>query len=165
MECIDTRLKYKDEVLLQSQLTGGMDQQQRGKMIEVIQIRDLVDKEVLLEEGRCDENLHVVIQGTLMVTKTNNHKEEVLAVLHEDSIVGAMGFVDGMAHSASVHSLGKTRIFTVERKRLEAILESHPDIVYHLMRAIVRTAHSIVKSMNHQHVQLTNYVSKANGRY
>ena len=157
--------KYKHDILLRSQLTQNMSEQQRDKMAGVIQIRHLKDKEVLLEEGKRDGNLHVVVEGTLMVTKDNNSNEEVLAMLHADSIVGAMGFVDGLEHSASVHSLGQSTIFTIERNRLEALLVSNPDIVYHVMQTIIRTAHSIVKTMNNQHVQMTNYVSKINGRY
>ena len=157
--------RHKQEILLRSQLTRDMSEQQRNKMAEVIQIRYLKDKEVLLEEGECDGDLHVVVSGTLMVTKTNHQSVEVLAMLNEDSIVGAMGFVDGMEHSAGVYSLGDTELFTVERRQLESLLMSNPDIVYHVMRTIIRTAHSIVKSMNHQHVQLTNYVSKTNGRF
>ena len=97
----DAKCKY--EILLRSQLTQNMSEQQRDKMAEVIQIRHLKNKEILLEEGKRDGNLYVVVEGTLMVTKNNNSNEEVLAMLHADSIAGAMGFVDGLEHSASVH--------------------------------------------------------------
>lgn len=157
--------QQKQQILLHSQLTRDMNEQQRNKMAQVIQVRELADKEMLVEEGRRDGNLHVVVSGTLMVTKSNNQDENILAMLSEDSIVGAMGFVDGMEHSASVTSLGQSTIFTIERSKLEALLVSNPDIVYHVMRTIIRTAHTIVKTMNNQHIQLTNYVNKTQGRY
>jgi CRP-like cAMP-binding protein len=153
------------EMLRHSPLAAGLSDAQCSILGHAIQVRQLGDGEVLLQEGRCDGNLHVVVTGTLLVTKTNNMSEEALAVLHEGSLVGAMGFVDGLEHSASVHAIGQTQIFTLERQRMEAMLMTHPQIVYQIMRTVVRAVHSIVRTMNNHYVQLSNYVSKTNGRY
>jgi CRP/FNR family cyclic AMP-dependent transcriptional regulator len=34
-----------------------------------------------------------------------------------------------------------------------------------VMRAIMRTVHRILRSMNLQYVELTNYIAKQHGRY
>ena len=44
-------------------------------------------------------------------------------------------------------------------------LAGQPLLVYRVMRAIVREVHSILRRMNIQFVELTNYVTKQHGRY
>jgi CRP/FNR family transcriptional regulator, cyclic AMP receptor protein len=38
-------------------------------------------------------------------------------------------------------------------------------LVYRVMRAIMRSVHAIVRRMNNQYVQMTNYITKQRGRY
>ena len=58
-----------------------------------------------------------------------------------------------------------TRVFGLEREKLESLLVSHPDIVYRVMRAIVRVVHEIQRRISMQSVELTNYIYKQHGKY
>ena len=62
-------------------------------------------------------------------------------------------------------AIGPTRVFGLEREKLEALLPVHPEIVYRVMRAIVRTVHEIQRRLSMQSVELTNYIYKQHGRY
>jgi CRP-like cAMP-binding protein len=76
-----------------------------------------------------------------------------------------MGFMDGSVLYASKVALGDTRVLGIEREKLESILQSHPEIVYRVMRAIIRVVHQIQRRLSMQQVELSNYIYKQHGRY
>jgi CRP-like cAMP-binding protein len=73
--------------------------------------------------------------------------------------------MDGTVHYASLVASGDTRVLGLEREKLETLLASHPEIVYKVMRAIVKAVHQIQRRLSMQSVELTNYIYKLHGRY
>ena len=51
------------------------------------------------------------------------------------------------------------------RERLESLLATHPAVVYHVMRGIIRVVHETQRRLSDQAVELSNYVYKQHGRY
>jgi len=88
-----------------------------------------------------------------------------LHILRAGDIMGELGFLDGVEHSASLRAMGNCELLRLERTSLEGLLDKDPDLVYKVMRAIVRTVHRILRNMNAQQVELTNYITKQHGRY
>ena len=88
-----------------------------------------------------------------------------LQILRAGDILGELGFLDGVEHSAGVRAMGNCELLRLDRSSFEELLEKDPDLVYKVMRAIVRTVHRILRNMNFQQVELTNYIAKMNGRY
>ena len=76
-----------------------------------------------------------------------------------------LGFVDGVEHSAAIRALSNCEVFSLNRPDFEALLHKDPDLVYKVMRAVIRTAHARLRRMNVQYVELTNYIAKQHGRY
>ena len=66
---------------------------------------------------------------------------------------------------ASKVALGDTRVLGLEREKLESILATHPQIVYRVMRAIIRVVHQIQRRLAMQQAELSNYIYKQHGRY
>jgi CRP-like cAMP-binding protein len=60
---------------------------------------------------------------------------------------------------------GDAVVYSLERKAFEPLVEQHPRLVYHIMRAITRTAQTALLGMNHQVEELTNYIVRQHGRY
>jgi len=56
-------------------------------------------------------------------------------------------------------------VLSLERDSLESLLDAHGAVVYHVMRAIVRSVHEIQRRLSLQAVELTNYIYKQHGRY
>ena len=73
--------------------------------------------------------------------------------------------MDGSVLYASKVALGDTRVLGLEREKLESVLHSHPEIVYRVMRAIIRVVHQIQRRLSMQQVELSNYIYKQHGRY
>jgi CRP-like cAMP-binding protein len=136
------------------------------QLAKVIGHRSLKDGEVLLREGETDHTLYGIISGRLEAVKDTGLGEHVtLQMFRAGDIVGELGFVDGTRHSASLLSIGQAEVATLERSALEGLLDTHPGVVYGVMRGIVRTTHNIVRRMNLQYVEMCNYISKQHGRY
>lgn len=130
------------------------------------EIHDLKDGEVLIEEGKVDNRLHLVIDGNVAVTrKATGDDWVVLHILRKGELAGELGFIDGQEHSATLRALGPARVFSLERSRFESLLESNPQLVYRVMRAIIRGVHNTLRRMNVQQMEMTNYITCQHGRY
>ncbi|MDH3900822.1 MAG: cyclic nucleotide-binding domain-containing protein [Gammaproteobacteria bacterium] len=154
------------DLIQHSSLTSDLSEAQCSDLSSVAAARSLDDKEVLIEQGQIDETLHIVSSGALTVERVTAGGETVtLHILRPGDLAGEMGFVDGTEHTATLRAMGPTSVISIERKNLELLLSSKPEVVYALMRGIVRTAHRILREMNQQSVELSNYITKAHGRY
>jgi len=132
----------------------------------VISITRLQANDILIKEGTTDDALHIVINGRLAATRNTGGDEYVtLHVLHDGDMAGAMGFIDGTEHSATLRALCDTEVYTLERSAFESLLENHPALVYKVMRSIIRSVHSTLMRMNRQFVEMNNYIMKEHGRY
>lgn len=120
----------------------------------------------LLEEGHCDDVLYVVSNGSLEVTKSTAGGDHVtLQTLHCGDMAGIMGFVDGVKHSADIRASTPCELIALSRSDLEGLLAKDPELVYLVMRAVVRAAHGIVGQMNNQFVEMNNYINHQHGPY
>jgi len=129
-------------------------------------VRNLHDGEVLIEEGKVDNCLHIVISGNIAVSRQTTGGELLtLHILTQGELAGALGFIDGQEHSATLRAVGPTSVFSLERSKFESLLETQPQLVYRVMRAIIRGVHNTVRRMNMQHLEMTNYITQQHGRY
>lgn len=92
-------------------------------------------------------------------------EEVTLFTIGAGDFTNELGFMDGSVHYASLMARGDTRVLGLERETLESLLATHPDIVYKVMRAIVRAVHQIQRRLSMHTVELTNYIYKQHGRY
>ena len=99
--------------------------------------------------------------GYLLLTKNYAKQYSDLRILFRLSVL----FIDGTPHSAGIRALGDCEVFNIHRADFEALMERDPDMVYKVMRAIVRAAHRIQRRMNFQYTQLTDYISHQHGRF
>ena len=146
-------------VILNSPLGSELTPEQSGKLAQVVTAHCLEKGMFLLEEGHKDDALYVVTGGELEVVKATGAGDWVtLQILRPGDMAGA-------GHSAAIRSLGYAEVFSLERSELEKLLDDDPHMVYKVMRAIMRTVHGIMRRMNLQLVEMTNYLTKQHGRY
>nr|VFJ94763.1 MAG: Cyclic nucleotide-binding domain-containing protein [Candidatus Kentron sp. H]VFJ95652.1 MAG: Cyclic nucleotide-binding domain-containing protein [Candidatus Kentron sp. H]VFK01892.1 MAG: Cyclic nucleotide-binding domain-containing protein [Candidatus Kentron sp. H] len=156
----------KFEILRKSPITANMTDKECRVLATIPASRTLTNDEELLSEGHIDNSLHIIVDGMLAVTKDTGGGDWItLHILRAGDLAGELGFIDGRPHSATLRSVGETTVFTFEREQFETILEANPWVVYRLMQSIVQAIHEILRRMNNQHVELTNYITKQHGRY
>jgi CRP-like cAMP-binding protein len=150
----------------QSSLGKELSKEEVSALAEMMTPKSLVDGDFLIKEGTSDDSLHVLLEGKLeVVKKTGADEETSLAVLREGDLAGELSFVDGTEHTVGLRALCDTVVLSLARADFEKIIDENPQLVYKVMRAVARSAHGIVRRMNSQFVELSNYVYKQHGRY
>ena len=110
--------------------------------------------------------MYVIVNGAIGVVRNAGTSERVtLLTLTTGDLVGELSFIDDTPHYASLTSIGPTRVFGLERQKLEALLGVQPEIVYRVMRSTVRTVHEIQRRNSMQSAERTNYIYKQHGKY
>jgi CRP/FNR family transcriptional regulator, cyclic AMP receptor protein len=154
------------DALRASKLASELSDDECRVLANLVALRDLKQGEVLGKEGAVDNHLYVVLDGTLGVVKSLETANQVtINTLSAGDFVGEMGFMDGSEAYASKVALGATRVLGLEREKLESLLDTHPRIVYRVMRAIIRVVHQIQRRLSMQQVELSNYIYKQHGKY
>ncbi len=135
-------------------------------LCDIMENRKLADGEFLFQEGEVDHTLYAIAEGRLeAVTDTGGGDHISLQIFKAGDVVGELGFLDGTGHSAGVMSIGESEVLAMNREKFESLLDDNPQLVYGVMRGIVRTVHAILRRMNLQYTEMNNYISKQHGRY
>lgn len=154
------------EMIVGTPFAKDLDPDQCASLAEKITTRTLQSDETLIREGDVDSTLYIIAEGMLAVERTAGTGDPVtLHILKQGDLAGEMGFVDGNEHTATLRSVGDSLVASLARTDLESFLYEKPEIVYGVMRGIVRSAHRILRNMNLQSIELSNYISRSHGRY
>jgi len=113
------------------------------------------------------DKLYVLAHGDIEVKIKSGDGESVIHVLKPGDLAGMITFVSGTASqiSASLYAVGDTQVLSLERDKFESLINTHPMIVYRVMRGVVRNTHSIARRENSHSTELRNYIYRNNGRY
>lgn len=149
-----------------SRLASDLGERELAVLAACVTVRELASGEVLVREGAADDHLYVVADGLLGVVKyIESDSRLTVATLGVGDLAGEMSFVDGTTYQSSLVAVGNARVLGLSRQSLESLLEANPGVVYHVMRAIVRTVHTTQRRLSNQAVELSNYIYKQHGRY
>ena len=154
------------EGLKNSKLAVEMTDEQRKSLAAAMTLRDLTAGEVLVREGDTDDHLYVIASGVLGIIKAAGTENEMtINTVKPGDVVGELSFLDGATRYASLVAMSNSRVLGLSRGDLEGLLDRNPQLVYRVMRAIVRVVHDIQRRLSMQTVELTNYLYKTHGRY
>jgi CRP-like cAMP-binding protein len=149
-----------------SRLAADLNESEFAVLADQVTVRDLADGEVLVHEGASDDHLYVVAAGLLGVVKyLESDARLTVATLGVGDLAGEMSFVDGTSYRSSLVAVGSARVLALSRERFESLISTYPGVVYHVMRAVIRTVHVTQRRLSHQAVELSNYIYKQHGRY
>lgn len=149
-----------------SSLGLELSEEDAETIVELMDERVLADGDYLIEEGAADDSLHVIVEGKVeVVKKTPADALASLAVLREGDMAGELSFLDGETHTVGLRALSEVKVLSLSREKFESIIDTHPQLVYRVMRAVARSAHRIVHRMNADFIELSNYIFKQHGRY
>jgi len=146
---------------LGAELAGGEIAVLAGVMGE----RQLAEGEILAREGAEDHRLYLLAEGALSVTDTGFQGEVVLYRMRPGETAGTRAFVDRRPRNSTLRADTAATVYYLEPAAFEALLASHPQVVYKVMRAIFLITHANLMRMNQESDELANYVQKAGGRY
>jgi len=154
------------ELILGSALGADLTREEAGTLDDMMGSQKLADGDYLIREGTNDGTLHILLSGKLEVVRNTGAGETAsLAILRDGELAGELSFIDGEPHTVALRALCDCEVLGLARNEFEKIIDTQPQLVYKVMRAIARSAHRIVHRMNHEFVELSNYIFKQHGRY
>lgn len=129
-------------------------------------VRHLKDGEFLVKEGEADQTLFVLAAGQLAVTSRDAEGvEHTVYTMKEGECAGTRAFVEQSPRKATLRAVGETTVYTLTPADFESLLDAQPRVAFKVMRALFRVTHANLARMNQESRELTNYISKSQGRY
>lgn len=157
--------KAECEAVVDSSLGQELEKDECTVLASVMGVRELKDGEVLVREGENDNTLFILIKGKLTVSSKIDDKEQVVYAMKVGECAGTRAFVDLAPRKATLTAVGDSVVYTMTPKDFEGLLETHPRIVYKVMRGLFRLTHRNLMRMNVETQELANYIHKTGGRY
>ena len=148
-----------------SSLTEELDGQECQVLSNIMGVRQLHDGELVVTEGDAITTLFALTSGRLSVTSKVDGNDIVVYTMSPGECAGTRAFVDRKPRKATLRAVGETTVYTLEPEAFESLLETHPRIVYKVMRALFRITHANLMHMNMESQALSNYINKSGGRY
>jgi signal transduction histidine kinase len=110
---------------------------------------DLEPGEVIIEEGSESEEMYVVAEGELVVTKLSGGKEVELARINPGEVVGEIALLDEAPRTATVAASAKTLAIKIPVSAFEALL-GDPRVVRRMFRTVTSRLRSIEDTLRHE---------------
>jgi CRP-like cAMP-binding protein len=153
------------EAIVDSSLGQELEKEECQVLTSVMKVRSLADGEVLVNEGDDDNTLFILTKGKLVVSNEVEGKQTAVYTMKVGECAGTRAFVDLSPRRATLTAEGDTVVYTMEPSDFESLLETHPRIVYKVMRGLFRLTHTNLMRMNVETQELSNYIHKSGGRY
>lgn len=156
------------DTLRTSTITEELSDAEVEILASLFEVKDYKSGEQIVQPGDDQpDNLYILAHGDIEVKIQSGGEESTIHVLKPGDLAGIITFAGGAASqvSATLYAVGDTKVLSVERAKFESLINSHPMIVYRVMRGVVRNVHGIVRRMNTQSAELSNYIYRTHGRY
>ncbi|QGU32750.1 Crp/Fnr family transcriptional regulator [Thermochromatium tepidum] len=155
----------KAQALAGSSLGGELDADECRVLAERMGVISLQAGETLVDEDEDRRTLFVLTRGRLCVCKRVGEIEETVYQMRPGECAGTRAFIDGTRRRAALRAEEPVTVLTLEPEDFDTLVETHPRLVFKVMRAIFRITHSNLMRMNLESAEMRNYLLKTGGRY
>jgi len=154
------------EAIKNTNLGRELSLEQCAVLARACHLKRLESGETLFEEGQSDDELFIILSGRFAVSRDSGRGfSNTLHLLSPGDLAGESGFLDSKPHSATLRAVGNSEVLTLKREKLESLLVENPVVVYGVMRAIIRSIREIIRRMNQQYQQMTDYINQSGSRF
>lgn len=152
------------DALRSSPLAAELAPSECAVLAQLVHLQALADGEVLLPEGARAPLVHVVVEGSVQVVKDSVHGRTLLHTLRPGDLIGELSFMDDEPRYATLIASGPSKVLCLSRVDFETLIETEPRVVYKVMRAIMRVAHRVQRSVSRELLDLQNYVYRTGAK-
>lgn len=100
--------------------------------------KDYEGGEIIIHEGEEADCMYVIQEGEVEVVSVVDGKIVRLAVLGEGDFFGEMAIFDREVRTATVRTLGKARLLTVDRKTFLRRIQQDPSLAFRIVETMSR---------------------------
>ena len=154
------------DTLQSSTITEELSDAEVEILASLFEVRDYAAGAAIVKQGdEHPDNLYILAHGDIEVKIKSGTEESTIYILKPGDLAGIINFVGGTQSSATLYAVGNTKVLSLGRAQFETLINSHPMIVYKVMRGVVRNVHGIVRRVNSEPAELSSYIYRARGRY
>ena len=151
-----------NDVLRNSKLTEELENSDIEILANLCTVREYKAGESILQPGQAALNdaILALVSGDVEATAVTGGERITLHLVKSGEMAGIIGFVggNGMRINATVFANTESKLIVLERFRLESLLNTHPSIVFSLMRGIARYVHCIMRRFSTQSSEMGTLV-------
>jgi CRP-like cAMP-binding protein len=126
-------------LLAEVPLLAELDGDERRRLASWLRETRLREGQVVIWEGKSHDDLHIVVEGTVVVTKVvRGEVESVLAHLGPRAHFGELDVIDGQRAAATVTAVEDARLLSIDRARLLQLLEADSSLFGRFAWAMMR---------------------------
>jgi len=115
--------------------------------------------EAVFKENEDGTSMYIIRKGEVKACKAAPDGELMTLTLMKDGdMFGEMSFLDGRPRSATIISISNTEVLCMEKDDFEKLMDSHPRMIYKILKNIIFTIHTLVREMNTRYVEMVNYM-------
>ncbi len=156
------------DTLRTSPVTEELSEAEVALLADLFEVQEYKAGDIIVQPNdEQPDNLYILASGEVEVKVASGAEETVIHVLKPGDLAGMITFAGGAAAqvTATLYAVGDTKVVSMARSRFETLINSHPMLVYRVMRGIIRNMHGIVRRVNIESAELSNYIYKTGGRY
>lgn len=110
---------------------------------------DVAPDSVIIEEGSDSEEMYIVVEGELLVTKHAGDKEVELARIRPGEVVGEIALLDQAPRTATVKTAQQSHLIQVPVAAFEELLKD-PTVVRRMFRTVTSRLRGIEDTLRHE---------------
>ena len=98
--------------------------------------------DILFRDGDPPDEVYLIKEGSIEISKGSGIKKKVLAILNEGDFLGEMAVIDGSPRSATAKALTETKLITLDTEEFKKEIEKDPMIgalIFTLIKRLRKT--------------------------
>jgi serine/threonine protein phosphatase PrpC len=123
------RLALKRDVLANMPLFARLTERELLRVMQAVQVREFKDGEVVIREGDKGDELFIVLDGKVRVSRG----EQLLTQLGQGEHVGEMALIRSVPRSASVTAVGPAELIAIRRTDFFEILRKEHEVAVKML--------------------------------
>jgi CRP/FNR family transcriptional regulator, cyclic AMP receptor protein len=130
---------HADDVLMRAPLFEALDDESAAALRAGITIVELARGDRLFEEGASGDQLYVILDGKIKLTRAAaDGRENLLGVLGPGEMFGELSLFDPRPRTAGATAVIDSRLAALAHDDLRSWLTGRPDVALHLLQALAR---------------------------
>ena len=132
-------MDHVDDVLRRAPLFEALDDDSAAALQAGVTVVELSRAERLFEEGASGNQLYVILDGKIKLTRAAaDGRENLLSVLGPSEMFGELSLLDPRPRTASATADTDSRLAALAHDDLRSWLTGRPDVALHLLRALAQ---------------------------
>jgi CRP-like cAMP-binding protein len=123
------RLALKRDVLANMPLFSRLTERELLRVMQAVEVREHKDGEVVIREGDKGDELFIVLEGKVRVSRG----DQVLAHLGQGEHVGEMALIRSVPRSATVSAVGDAELIAIRRADFFEILRKEHEVAVKML--------------------------------